>query len=122
MTNRLRFVTAPFGFEPLTEFVLTPVEGADGLFSLRGSDDLRLFIIDAAIYLPTYLPDLEPETIGRVGAAAREDVGVYVVVHPGPGETTVNLAAPIIVNRATKAAVQALLDDPAWPMKEPLAA
>lgn len=119
-TDRIRFVTAPYGLAPLTDFTRTAVAGADGLYSLRGGDDVRLFVIDAAIYLPTYKPELTAEHLGRVGAANVDDVAVQLVVNARDGETTVNLAAPILTNRATGESVQVLLDEATWPLRQPL--
>ena len=59
MTAVLAFVSPPAGLAPLTQFTLNEVSGADGLYSLRAVDNsaIRLFVLDAAIYLPDYSPD-----------------------------------------------------------------
>ncbi len=54
MTAALTFVTPPAGLAPLASFTLNEVSGADGLYSLRAVDNgaIRLFVLDAAAYLP----------------------------------------------------------------------
>ncbi len=55
MSIDLTFPTPPFGLSPAPVFTLEPVEGAEGLFALHG-DDARLFLLDAAVHLPTTRP------------------------------------------------------------------
>lgn len=118
MSAQLTFVTSPLGFEPRTDFELIPVDGADALYRLAGGS-VRLFVIGAAVHLPTYRPQLERH-LHEVGALSIDDVDVLVVVNPGEVETTVNLVAPIIVNKATGASVQLILEDQNWPLREKL--
>ena len=119
----LTFVAPPFGLEPLRDFTLDAVEGSIGLYSLRpdGFPDTRLFLLDAAVHLTDYQPLLSDEQCASVELTAVEDVDVYVVVNPSDAESTVNLMAPIVVNRHTGVAAQLILDDPTWPLKAPLA-
>ena len=58
MSVALSFVSPPPGLAPLTEFVLTEIPGADGLFTLESADNqrTRLFVLDASVYLPDYSP------------------------------------------------------------------
>jgi len=122
-STTLTFTAPPFGLEPLRDFTLVAVEASNGLYSLRpdGFADTRLFLLDAAVHLTGYQPLLSDEQCASIELTSTEDVQVYVVVNPSDGESTVNLMAPIVVNRLTGVAAQLILDDPTWPLKAPLA-
>ena len=122
MSAILSFVTAPAGLSPLTQFVLTEVTGADGLYSLRAVENsaIRLFVLDAAIYLPDYSPELSDEQCRALDLHTATDAMVLVVANPGETGTRMNLLAPIVVNVHTGACAQVILDDEDWPLQAEL--
>lgn len=124
MSATLSFIAPPPGFEPSLEFSFTAVDDAVGLFTLAAldGDSRRVFVLDAAIYLPEYTPSLSPAQSESLGLASGDDARVYVVANPAESGTTVNLLAPIVVNAATNAAAQVILDDRDWPLQAPLGA
>lgn len=121
--TRLTFTTPPYGFEPLTEFDLAPVDGAVGLSTLRAAGTgTRVFVLDAASHLDDYRPRIPAFELAHLGASVdRDTLRILVVVNPSGEETTVNLAAPIVVT-PNGAARQVILDGADWPMRQPLAA
>lgn len=123
MTAALAFVTPPAGLAPLTRFTLNKVTGADGLYSLRAVDNsaIRLFVLDAAIYLPDYSPEISDEHCRAIDLYTEEDAMVLVVANPGETGTRMNLLAPIVVNVHTGACAQVILDDQGWPLQAELA-
>jgi flagellar assembly factor FliW len=116
MSTALTFVESPPGLAPLLEFTLDDVEGARGLHTLRASDapGIRLFVVDAPVYLPWYEPQFNDENYESVGAAS-DDTDVLVVATISEGSPVVNLMAPMLVNRTTGAARQIILGDE-WPL------
>ncbi|OMH23535.1 flagellar assembly protein FliW [Tersicoccus phoenicis] len=110
------------GLAPWTAYTLDAVTGAPGLFSLRpaAETDLRLYLLDASVYVPGYAPDLTDAAEG-LGLAAGESVRVLVVATPGEDATTVNLLAPVIVNERTGTGAQVILSDQDYPLRAPLA-
>jgi flagellar assembly factor FliW len=124
MSTSLSFVTPPPGFAPLTDFTLDDIEGASGLYSLRavGNDSIRLFVLDAAVYVPHYAPELSDEQCGALGVSTPEDAIVLVVANPGENGTSMNLMAPIVVNSRTGASAQFILENQDWPLRAELAA
>lgn len=122
MSAPLTFVSPPLGFEPLVDFSLDNIEGANGLYALKavGAGDLRIFVIDAAVHLPAYTPTISDEQGESIGLASPDEASVLVVVNPTEEPTTVNLMAPIVVNNRTGQAHQFILDDQGWPIREPL--
>lgn len=107
------------GLDPHTVYELDAVEGADGVFSLHPQDapGIRLFLLEAALYLPSYVPEVGAES-AEIGLRPDDAARLLVVATPGDAGTSVNLAAPVLVNDATGRAVQAILDG--WDLRAPL--
>ncbi|WP_431219537.1 flagellar assembly protein FliW [Leifsonia xyli] len=120
----VRFLTSPPGLEPLDDFSLEPVAGADGLYTLASIErpEIRLFTIDASRHLPGYSPELPDDRATELGIAVAEDALLLVVVTPSREGSTVNLLAPVVINRATGSALQLVLEDDAFPVRAELAA
>ena len=107
------------GLDPHTVYELAPVEGADGVYSLQPQDapDVRLFLLEAALYLPDYVPEVTAAST-QVGLEPDDRARILVVATPGESGTSVNLAAPVVVNESAGRAVQAILDG--WDLRAPL--
>ena len=120
----LSFVSPPPGLAPLTDFMLNEIDGAAGLYALQASahPTTRLFVLDAAIFLPNYTPTISNEQSSALSLNTPDDALVLVVVNPGESTTTVNLMAPIVVNARTGACAQLILDDQDWPLHAELGA
>lgn len=119
--SALSFAEPLPGLAPHTDFTLEAVEGAPGLFSLRpeGSSDLRLFLLEASLYVPGYAPDITA-SCHELGLESAEDAHVLLVATPAGDTTSVNLMAPVIVNEATGQGAQTILDGQGWPLRAPL--
>lgn len=115
--SSLHFATPPPGLEPRVDFSLAPIAGAEGLFSLTADDgSVRLFVLDARTHLPDYAPRLAPSDVERLGTGSP---ALLVVVNPGT-QSTVNLAAPVLLNIETGDCLQVILDGSEWPLRAPL--
>jgi flagellar assembly factor FliW len=116
MTTAVTFVESPPGLAPLLEFTLDDVEGAHGLHTLRAAEapGIRLFVVDAPVFLPWYEPEFNDENYESVGAGS-DNTDVLVVATISEGSPVVNLMAPMLVNRTTGAARQIILGDE-WPL------
>ena len=101
----------------------TLAEVSAGLFTLvsDGLDPVRLFVVDPAQFVSGYAPVIDAGSLDLVGLGSGDAGLVLTVVHPPVGESapTVNLLAPIVVNRDTGAAVQVILDGD-WELRAPL--
>ncbi|MBF4581697.1 flagellar assembly protein FliW [Curtobacterium sp. VKM Ac-2865] len=130
MNIALTFTVAPFGLEPLSAFVLSPIEHTDGLFALVGSgstdtgvEDPRLFLLDAAVHLPSYAPELSDVQAASIGLDSAADAMLLVVANAGSGSDagmTVNLLAPVVVNARTGVGAQFILDGQDLPLRAEL--
>jgi flagellar assembly factor FliW len=124
MSATLHFVTPPHGLAPHTAFELREIEGAEGLFALESVDDasLRLFVLDASVYLPDYSPVISDEHCDALDVHEAEQALLLVVANPAESGTTMNLLAPIVVNAATGASAQIILDGQDFPLRAQLTA
>ena len=124
MSVALTFVAPPPGLAPLTDFSLDPVDGAPGLYALVAEADraIRMYVVDAGVYLPDYAPVITDEHVDALGLATADDAMVLVVATPAATGTTVNLMAPIVVNSFTGISAQVILDGHDWPLQETLGA
>lgn len=122
MTAALAFVSPPPGLAPHVDFALAPVDGADGLFAMRAVDDdaLRLYLVDPQTVLGEYSPVLTDDQVADLALTSSEDAMLLVVAHPSSSGVSVNLLAPIVVNRTTGAAAQVILEEQDYPLRAPL--
>jgi flagellar assembly factor FliW len=119
VSTALTFVESPPGLAPLVEFDLDIVDGAPGLYTLRAETGLRLFLVDAPVYVPWYEPEIDSESLASVGSGEDSPADLMVVATISDGAPIVNLMAPMIVNRRTGAAAQVILGDE-WPLRAEL--
>lgn len=114
MTLQLTFREPLSGLGSFTDYDLAPLEGAAGTYALRASErpEVRLYVVDAAQYMPDYAPDL--------GDAAADEGLLLLVVTPHVEGATVNLLAPIVADLATGRAVQVIVADDISKVQVPL--
>jgi flagellar assembly factor FliW len=124
MTAVLTFASPPPGLAPLIDFILDDVGGAAGLYALHAATDpsIRLYVLDAAVYLPWYTPEITDERATSLGISAPEDAMVLVVANASESGTTTNLMAPIVVNSKTGRCAQVILESQDWPIRAELTA
>ncbi|WAH99094.1 flagellar assembly protein FliW [Arthrobacter sp. MMS18-M83] len=126
--------TAPMpGLEAAEGFALRGIDGAPGLYAMESANPwIRMFLADAAVYVPDYAPAIPHSTLEVLGldrtALDREELDgpglatVLVVVNPTPEKTTVNLAAPIVLNSETGRCTQIVLDGDGYSLRAELSA
>ena len=114
------------GFPEQRRFALVRLDETGDLCSLRSLDDpeLRFLVVPPARFFPDYAPEVEDDVIADLEIGSPEDVLLLVVLNAGTSlaSTTANLAAPVLVNPATRRAGQIVLDEPGLPLAAPLIA
>lgn len=121
MTREITLVRPLTGLPDATTYTLEAIDAATGLYALRAAETgARLFVLAAATCLPGYRPVINDEQASSLGLTAGADAEVFTIVNPAADPTTVNLLAPIVVNRATDAAAQVILEGRIWPHDAPL--
>lgn len=126
--------TAPMpGLEAADGFALRGIDGAPGLYAMESANPrIRMFLADAAVYVPDYAPAIPHSTLDVLGLDrtgldrnGSDQMGlptVLVVVNPTPEKTTVNLAAPIVLNPETGRCTQIVLDGDDYSLRAELSA
>jgi flagellar assembly factor FliW len=122
----LRFDAGLPGFPDAHRFTLVSW-GEDTPFSiltcLETADGAPEFLVaPPVVFFPDYVAEVDDETADRLGLTDAEDALLLVIVNvaDGPALATANLRAPIVVNRHTRQALQAVLDDADQPVRQPL--
>lgn len=112
------------GFPDHRRFALVQMDGASDLCSLSSLDEpgLRFLVVPPAAFFPDYAPEVGDDVVADLGIEQVSDVLVLVVLNAGTSlhSTTANLAAPLLVNTATRRAGQVVLDEPGLPVAAPL--
>jgi flagellar assembly factor FliW len=123
--SEIRFPTGLPGFPDAQRFTLVEWGGDDSPFSLLRSldaGDLEFLVTHPLTFFPDYAPEVDDETVERLGLAGPDDalVLVIVTVPEQAADATANLAGPIVINRHTLQGVQAVLSSPAYDLRTPL--
>jgi len=121
VSGLVTFVASPPGLAPLVEFDLEAVADADGLYTLRALEapEVRLFVIDAPLYLPNYNPEVTLQQLQSIGASETSQVRVLVVTTLADDVPSANLMAPILMHATSGEATQVILEGD-WPLRSPL--
>jgi flagellar assembly factor FliW len=125
-TVEITFAAGLPGFPNAHRFELMPWGGDESPFSLMTSienPDIGFVVVAPWVFYPEYEFDLDTATAQRLGLSDPTDSLVMCVVTLGdsPEDATVNLLGPIVVNRQTREACQAVLDPSLFNVRAPLA-
>jgi flagellar assembly factor FliW len=114
------------GFPDARRFALVRIgdEGEGPFAMLRCLDmpELEFVVVHPFEFFPSYAPELDDDTAARLDLRSADDAVILAIVTI-PDEVkdaTANLAAPIIVNRRTRQALQAVLGDIELDLRAPL--
>ncbi|MDO5699198.1 MAG: flagellar assembly protein FliW [Dermatophilus congolensis] len=107
------------GFPLAQHFRLTEAEG--GLYEMTCLDipDMAFVVVAPSPFFPDYSPVIDPATANRIGLEKPEDAVVLLLVNLGSEEEPpgANLLAPVVVNIATKQAMQVVLEGQELPLR-----
>jgi flagellar assembly factor FliW len=122
----LRFASGLPGFPDVRRFVLVRLGDELSPFSvLRSLDDgtdLEFVVTHPGLFFPDYEPEIDDDTAQRLELKSGDDALLLVIVtvaDPGAASTA-NLLGPIVVNRHTRAAAQAVLGNSGYATREAL--
>ena len=114
-----------YGFEEEKEYLLIPFEGSSILYSLQSvkTPMLSFILVHPFSLDPGYAPVLQPEELKTLKVEKSEDLYYYVLcsLKKPSSESTVNMRCPVAINPDTKAAMQVVLEDDRWQMRQRLA-
>ena len=122
----LHFAGGLPGFPDARRFVLVRIGDELSPFSvLRGLDDgsdVEFVVTHPGLFFPEYAPEIDDDTAERLELKSADDAVLLVIVtvtDPVAGSTA-NLLGPIVVNRHTRAAAQAVLGASGYNTREAL--
>ena len=118
------------GFPDARRFVLVRLGDEASPFSvLRSLDDgeddrpgLEFVVTHPAMFFPDYEPEIDDDVAGRLDLQSGDDALLLVIVTVADpvSASTANLLGPIVVNRHTRAAAQAVLGSSGYATREAL--
>jgi flagellar assembly factor FliW len=121
----LEMVRPMVGFPGSRRFALARLDETGVICDLRSMDDpdLSFVVVPPGVFFDDYAPELDDTVVAELEIESERDVLTLVVLTlAGTVEgATANLGAPVLVNHRTRRAAQVLLDDPALPLRAPLA-
>lgn len=122
----IEFVAPMPGFPDDHRFVLVRLDEAGLLFALTSIETpgLRFLVLPPMPYFPDYAPEVDDDTLAALGVTGAEGLLTLLLVTTGNtvDEVTVNLMAPIVLDQASRRAVQLVLSRSGLPVRAPLKA
>ena len=122
----LHFNSGLPGFPDARRFVLVRLGDELSPFSILRSleegVDLEFVVTHPALFFPDYEPEIDDEVAGRLELKSADDALLLVIVTVADpvSASTANLLGPIVVNRHTRAAAQAVLGNSGYATREAL--
>jgi flagellar assembly factor FliW len=121
----LHFASGLPGFPDVRRFMLVRIGDEVSPFSvLRSLDDtdLEFVVTHPGLFFPDYAPEIDDDTADRLELKSADDalLLVIVTVTDPVDSSTANLLGPIVVNRHTRAAAQAVLGNSGYATREAL--
>ena len=123
---QLNFASGLPGFPDVRRFVLLRLGDETSPFSVLHSldddVDLEFVVTHPALFFPDYEPEIDDDTATRLELQSADDALLLVIVTVADpvAASTANLLGPIVVNRHTRAAAQAVLGNPGYATREAL--
>jgi flagellar assembly factor FliW len=120
------FVSPMPGFPEHRRFVLVRLDEEGLLYALTSLHDIevRFLVMPPGPFFPDYSPEAPQDSVDLLGVTDAGQVLVLLVVTAAekPGEATVNLMAPILVDHANRRALQVVLAGSDLPVRAELMA
>jgi flagellar assembly factor FliW len=122
----LHFAGGLPGFPDARRFVLVRLGDDLSPFSvLRSLDDgtdLEFVVTHPSLFFPDYEPEIDDDTANRLELKSADDALLLVIVTVADpvAASTANLLGPIVVNRHSRAAAQAVLSNSGYATREAL--
>jgi flagellar assembly factor FliW len=124
-TTELLFESGLPGFSDAHRFTLVRWGDDESPFSIMRSLDhegLEFVVIPPIAFFPDYEPELDDSTVERLELESAGDAVVLAMVTLGDraADATANLLGPIVVNRHSRRAAQAVLVNSEYDLRAPL--
>ena len=122
----IEFESGLVGFPDHRRFELVQWGGDDSPFSLLQSVDdpsLEFLVVPPNVFF-AYEPEIEDDLVDELELQNPDDALLLVIVTVGERveDSTANLMGPVVINQATRKAVQAVLSPDDYDIRAPLVA
>jgi flagellar assembly factor FliW len=123
--QQITFASGLPGFPDVRNFVLMHTELAQDPFSIMkcvDDEELEFVVTVPHIFFPEYAPVIDDNTLERTGITKPEDVILLIILSVGEEaiDITANLMGPVVVNKTSRAAAQAVLAGQDYDLRQPL--
>lgn len=126
--DALALLEVPSGLVGVPEaqrFSLTRWGGEDSPYAMMralDADDLEFVVVPPAVFFPDYEPVVDDELVEHLELQGADDAVVLVIVTVADpvDRSTANLLGPIVINRHTHRAAQAVLSPDEHDPRQPL--
>lgn len=112
------------GFEHLQQFTLSEVEGELPVRLMQSVEDgnITFLIANPFFFYSEYEWDLPESVIQELSLAGEKDVEIWSIItlNQDPLKSTINLLAPIVLNKSTNRGKQHIIHDNAFSSRAPL--
>lgn len=121
-TRTLEFPAGLLGFSSYRTFALLQPDDQGVFFWLQSTEspDLAFVVTDPALWLPDYQANIRKEQMEELGLTETSDAQVLVIVNKRDNSLTANLQGPLVVNSATRRAMQLVLAEKKWSTRHEL--
>jgi flagellar assembly factor FliW len=121
--NVIHMPSGLLGFENLKRFVVlsNPEEAPFSWLQVIDDNSLSFLVLPPFEAIPEYKPELSDDDVAYLGLKKADDALIYNIVTLRPGNATINLKGPIIINRFTLRGKQVVLQNASkWSVRHPL--
>ena len=121
--NVIHLPSGLLGFENCKRFVVLsePEEAPFSWFQVLDDASIAFLILPPFDAIPEYQPELSDEDVAYLALNQPSDALIYNIVTLRPGQTTINLKGPIVINRFTMRGKQVILQNASkWSVRHPL--
>lgn len=112
------------GFEQLKRYVLQQTDPQAPFYFLQAADaeEVEFLLVNPFVFYPDYEFELSDAVQSELSIAREEDVQIFCIVSAGNemASATLNLMAPIVVNKKSGEAQQVILHQSPYQTKHPL--
>ncbi len=118
----VRFPEGLPGFESVHDWQVVVSQDALPFFWIQATTtaSLSLLVVDPKVLAPQYAVRFSKSELARIGLAPGEPCLTFVVVTLRAEGATANLRAPLLINPTRMIGAQVILDDAAWPLRQPV--
>ena len=120
----LTFPQGMVGMDDLHRFALVDDDRIAPCRWLQSLDDptLVFVVVDPHLVDPDYNASVPEEDAAALDLERAEDASLWVIVtvQPDPADSTVNLLAPVVINRKRRRGIQVILRDSHYSIRQPV--